>query len=509
MPYPISIRKRNFLQRTLPEKTIDSLQCQARKGSLPFYARIFSPILYSSEPEKKIDLLMKMVPRRVAQDLDSYHICSDAKNEFSLKLFILDKNCLSNEQYFRLAKYLYKVDRQLFLNNIEHFFSFLDNPQRQELLKLYFFNELINLFNIVPTNEEEIINTIFKIIRIIDQFNLPDDVLNDLNNILDKNKSQHMFNLFLFKIARESLIPSFSKKILIKLLKFFPYHNFNIIFSILPELSEKFDNLTELELAYMHSFKILGINKEYRERYGDKQEEYVKWFKETTLKALFQLKRDSKTDFISLAKFVGYERNARAFKVAERIPKINFLSCEDAKFFEVPGFGMLACDLNSKKNNFVTLLPSGMLDANICPGEAVFARFNNFTEDDPFVEPKTKMSIHVLKRCTDTAVVIGHKPSIESINSLKEYWDLAMQRCDDIEIIHEKIATFIFYFTLVCPFLRGSASICEILTDTLWLYHGYLPPSQEENDLSIDLKVFMYADNLKEFINFVPYGKKI
>ena len=74
------------------------------------------------------------------------------------------------------------------------------------------------------------------------------------------------------------------------------------------------------------------------------------------------------------------------------------------------------------------------------------------------------------------------------------------------EELKEEIARFHWLMAHISPFKRGSASITEVLTDALWLFHGYIPQPIEAGK-SLDLEAFV-EPNLEKYQAIYPIGKK-
>lgn len=72
--------------------------------------------------------------------------------------------------------------------------------------------------------------------------------------------------------------------------------------------------------------------------------------------------------------------------------------------------------------------------------------------------------------------------------------------------LKNEIAKFHWLMAHVSPFKRGSASITEILTDALWIYHGYVPQRIEKGQ-SLDLEALIRQD-LESYQQLYPQGKK-
>ena len=74
------------------------------------------------------------------------------------------------------------------------------------------------------------------------------------------------------------------------------------------------------------------------------------------------------------------------------------------------------------------------------------------------------------------------------------------------EELWNEIARFHWLMAQISPFNRGSASVTEVLTDALWLFHGYIPQPIEEGK-SLDLEALL-EPNLEKYQAIYPIGKK-
>lgn len=70
--------------------------------------------------------------------------------------------------------------------------------------------------------------------------------------------------------------------------------------------------------------------------------------------------------------------------------------------------------------------------------------------------------------------------------------------------LKNEIAAFHWLFANISPFNRGSASIAEVLTDAMWLIHGYMPQLIQQGK-SLDLEALTTPD-MKLFQNAYPTG---
>lgn len=81
---------------------------------------------------------------------------------------------------------------------------------------------------------------------------------------------------------------------------------------------------------------------------------------------------------------------------------------------------------------------------------------------------------------------------------------------EDINLTPEElknaIASFHWHFTNVSPYSRGSSWTGEILSDILWLMHGYVPTPIEKGK-SLDLEAM--GNTLKDYQEQYPMGRKI
>lgn len=77
----------------------------------------------------------------------------------------------------------------------------------------------------------------------------------------------------------------------------------------------------------------------------------------------------------------------------------------------------------------------------------------------------------------------------------------------DPQDIKNKIAEFHWLMANTMPFDRGTASIAEVLTDALWLLHGFIPPLtvKQEEGKSMDLDAIL-SPKVEEFQKNYPSG---
>ena len=71
--------------------------------------------------------------------------------------------------------------------------------------------------------------------------------------------------------------------------------------------------------------------------------------------------------------------------------------------------------------------------------------------------------------------------------------------------LKNEIAAFHWLFANISPYNRGSASIAEVLTDAMWLIHGYVPMPIEQGK-SLDLEA-LTSPNMKSYQNAYPMGR--
>jgi hypothetical protein len=87
------------------------------------------------------------------------------------------------------------------------------------------------------------------------------------------------------------------------------------------------------------------------------------------------------------------------------------------------------------------------------------------------------------------------------------FGNIILKAYESRQELRKEIAKLHWMLAHISPFSRGSASISEVITDALWLYHGYLPQPFEAGK-SADLEA-MLAINFTAFQQIYPLGRKI
>ena len=85
------------------------------------------------------------------------------------------------------------------------------------------------------------------------------------------------------------------------------------------------------------------------------------------------------------------------------------------------------------------------------------------------------------------------------------YGKIATSTFSSPEALGKEISKLHWHLAHISPFIRGSASIAEVITDALWLYHGYLPQPIEAGK-SLDLEA-MFSPSLEAYQASYPVGK--
>lgn len=75
----------------------------------------------------------------------------------------------------------------------------------------------------------------------------------------------------------------------------------------------------------------------------------------------------------------------------------------------------------------------------------------------------------------------------------------------DPQDLKNKIAEFHWLMANIMPFDRGTASIAEVLTDALWLLHGFIPQLKAKEGKSMDLDAIL-SPKVEEFQKNYPSG---
>lgn len=242
----------------------------------------------------------------------------------------------------------------------------------------------------------------------------------------------------------------------------------------------------------LYKFPDRAINEERRQSYGDltAHDKYLNLIKGSVEQMLFSI--DSKRSFLESLEGVAIRRRSIA----------DFCKSPSAEQF------------GAKKNpssKIIELYDTGIM---IPEGALMTPVYNNAYSgygpkllmlEDQDVRIKIGDKDYVLTRYAEDAAIIHcyvsffEKDDPVYAHVEDTYKKITSEKYESQEALHKDIAYFHWLLVNVVCYARGTSSVAEVMTDAMWLHHGYIPNKEPGLDL-----VAQTSPNFEDFLKVYP-----